>query len=99
MSKNQYLEGKNQKIENPRQSSYKDPIKGDFYKNQTKKSSTAWEKELLEDMSPSPSRCQRISKDFKDLEDLADSLLVPNHQNPGSELESSKPVRVTCLVW
>ena len=30
-----------QKIENPRQSSYKDPIKGDFYKNQTKKSSIA----------------------------------------------------------
>ena len=31
--------------------------------------------------------------------DLANSLLVPNHQNPGSELESSKPVRVACLVW
>ena len=39
--KNQYLEKKNRKIENPRQSNYKAPIKGDFYKNQTKKSSIA----------------------------------------------------------
>ena len=32
---------KNRKIENPRQSNNKAPIKGDFYKNQTKKSSIA----------------------------------------------------------
>ena len=91
------------KIENPRQSFDKESIeRGDFF-DRIKKSSIAEEKKILEDRPPSKTCTPPPSKGGARLLapplDSADSLLAPNHQNPGSELESSKPVQVACLVW
>ena len=91
---------KNRKIRDSH--SIKNPLNGIIFFYQIKKSSIAAEKKINQYKPLAPLRDSKLYsivplRDSK-MMDLADSLLVPNHQNPGSELESSKPVQVACLV-
>ena len=96
---------KNQKIKNPRQSLDKESIERDDFFDRITKSPIAAEKELLEDRPPSKNLYPSSLKGLKHkllmaspILDSADSLLAPNHQNPGTELDFSNSTKVACLV-
>ena len=73
-----------------------------FFFDRIKKSSIAEEKELVEDRPPSknlyPSSLKGLKHMASPILDSADSLLAPNHQNPGTELDFSNSTKVACLV-
>ena len=83
--------------------SIKNLLKGMFFLTELKKSSIAEEKELVEDRPPSknlyPSSSKRGARLLAPPLDSPDSLLAPNHQNPGTELDFSNSTKVACLVY